>query len=100
NRIFNTEIRLATTSAMEHQREPPATGERNPVSGANDLGPVFVAERLHRRCSSDTGRVYLGLAKRTSSASVCRSAVPAAHDRTCTCQPLRDRWRTDRLHRS
>ena len=27
-----------------------------------------------------------------------RSAVAAAHGRTCPCQPLLDRWRTDRLH--
>ena len=60
NRLLNTEIRLATTSALEHQREPPATGERNPVSGANGVGAVFVADRIHRRGSSDTGRAYLG----------------------------------------
>ena len=45
NRLLSTEIRLATTSAMEHQREPPATGERNLVSGANSVGAVFVADR-------------------------------------------------------
>ena len=60
NRLLSTEIRLATTSALEHQREPPATGERNPVSGANGVGAVFVADRIHRRGSSDTGRAYRG----------------------------------------
>ena len=53
---------------------------------------------IHRRGSSDTGRAYRGPATRASSASICRSAVPAAHGRTCPCQPLLDRWRTDRLH--
>ena len=43
--ILSTEIRLATTSALEHQREPPATGERNPVSGANGMAALFVADR-------------------------------------------------------
>ena len=46
DRIFSTEIRLATTSTLEHQREPPATGERNLVSGANGVGTVFVADRI------------------------------------------------------
>ena len=53
----------------------------------------------HRR-SSLAGRAYRGPATRASSASICRSAVAATHDRTCPCQPLLDRWRTDRLHRS
>ena len=39
-------------------------------------------------------------AARASSASICRSAVAAAHGRTCPCQPLLDGWRTDRLNRS
>ena len=46
NRILSTEIRLATTSTLEHQRKPPATGERNPVSGADRVGSVFLANCL------------------------------------------------------
>ena len=52
NRLLSTEIRLATTSALEHQREPPAAGERSPVSGANGMGTLFVANRIHYRASS------------------------------------------------
>ena len=47
---------------------------------------------------SDAGRAYLGPATRASSASICRSAVAAAHGRTGPCHPLLDRWRTDRLN--
>ena len=46
DRLLSTEIRLATTSALEHQREPPATGERNLVSGANGVAALFVADRI------------------------------------------------------
>ena len=53
---------------------------------------------LHHRRYSGAGRAYLGPAARASSASICRSAVAAAHDGTCPCQPLLDRWRTDRLN--
>ena len=44
------------------------------------------------------GGTYLGPVTRASSASTCRSAVAATHGRTRPCQPLFDRWRTDRLY--
>ena len=100
DRLLSTEIRLATTSALEHQREPPATGERSLVSGANGVAALFVANRADHRRSSLAGRAYLGPATRASSASIGRSAVAAAHGRAGPCQPLLDRWRTDRLNRS
>ena len=46
---------------------------------------------------SVASRAYRGPATRASSASICRSAVAAAHGGTGPCQPLLDRWRTDRL---
>ena len=86
--------------ALEHQREPPATGERSLVSGANGMAAVFVANRVDHRRYSLPSRAYLGPAECASSASSGRSAVPAAHGRTCPCHPLFDRWRTDRLNRA
>ena len=53
---------------------------------------------LITRRYSRASRAYLGPATRASSASTCRSAVAAAHGRTCPCQPLLDGWRTDRLN--
>ena len=79
DRIRSTEIRLATTSALEHQRKSPATRERNPVSGANGVAALFVANRADHRRYSRASWAYLGPATSASSASVGRSAVAAAH---------------------
>ena len=59
-----------------------------------------LANRVDHRRYSLPSRAYLGPAECASSASSGRSAVPAAHDGTCPCHPVFDRWRTDRLNRS
>ena len=96
--LLNTEIRLATASALEHQREPPATGERGPVSGADGVAALCLANRADTRRHSRASRAYLGPAESASSASSGRSVIGAAHERTCPRQPLRHGWRTDRLN--
>ena len=60
----------STTSALEHQREPLATGERSLFSGANGMAALFLANRSHHRRYSRAGRAYLGPAARASSASI------------------------------
>ena len=79
-------------------REQSAARQHRLLPGANGMGAVFVANRARHRRYSGTGRAYLGPATRASSASTCRSAVPAAHGRTGPCHALLDRWRTDRLN--
>jgi hypothetical protein len=54
------EIRWAANAALEHQRKPPATGERSLVSGANGMAALFVANRAHYRTCSIANRTYHG----------------------------------------
>ena len=70
----------------------------NLLPGTNGMAALFVANRARHRHCSGTGRAYLGPATRASSASIFRSAVPAAHGGTGPCHALLDRWRTDRLN--
>ena len=74
--LLSTKIRLATTSALEHQREPPAAGKRSLVSGANAMGEPFVANRAGHRGYSLARWVYLGAAARASSASILPKCSP------------------------
>jgi C4-dicarboxylate-specific signal transduction histidine kinase len=46
---------LATISALEHQCEPPASGQRSLVSGTIGMGALFVADCADHRCYSRTG---------------------------------------------
>ena len=43
HRICNAEVRLAANAALGHQREQAAAGKRNPLSRADDLAAIFLA---------------------------------------------------------
>jgi hypothetical protein len=51
---------LAANAAVWDQREPPATGKRNLVSGAKRVGAVLVANRADHRRYSRASWAYLG----------------------------------------
>ena len=72
--------------------------EQNPVSGANGLAALFLANRADRRHSSRASWTYHGPATFASSASCGRSTVGAAYERTCPRRPLLHGWRADRLN--
>ena len=91
-------VRLAANAAVGNCREQSAARQHRLFPRTNRVGTVLVASRTHSHDYSIANRADRGSAARTSSASICRSAVAAAHDGTGPCQPLLDGWRIDRLN--
>ena len=83
-------FRLAANAALGNCREQSTAGQHHLLPRANGVGALFMADRIHHRSYSVPSWTDLGAVTRASAASTCRSAVTAAHDRACSCEPLLD----------